>query len=294
MTMHPGLEITLPSDREIAMTRQFDAPRELVFEAYTRPELLKRWLGVFGGWSFAVCEVDLRVGGAYRYVWRHADGMEMGMGGVFREIVRPERIVSTEKFDHAWYEGECLDTLTLTENGGRTTLTIRMQYDSKTIRDSVLASPMKSGMEAGFNALDALVSTLPPPRSLGRSIRAVVIGFIAVAVLSLGTDQLLHVLGVYPPWGVPMYDPMLNLLALAYRCLYTVVGGYLTARFAPTRPMRHVWITAGIGTLFGTMGVVAGMTHDLGPIWYPILIVVTAVPCLWFGGSLFTRGTSAR
>src|SRR6478752_2284371 len=105
MKLHRELEITLPSDREIEMTRRFDAPRALVFDAYTRPELLRRWLGVFGGWSFATCEVDLRVGGSYRYVWRHVDGMEMGMGGVYREVVRPERVVSTEKFDHAWYEG---------------------------------------------------------------------------------------------------------------------------------------------------------------------------------------------
>jgi len=290
MNTMPGLEVTLQSDREFAMTRTFDAPRELVFEAYTRPELLRRWLGVFGGWSFAVCEVDLRVGGAYRYVWRHTDGMEMGMGGTFQEIVRPERIVSTEKFDHAWYEGNCVDTLTLTESAGRTTLTIRMLYDSKAIRDSVLASPMKSGMEAGFNALAAVLAPRPASKSLGRSIGAIALGFFAVALLSLGTDQVLHLLGVYPPWGVPMYDPMLNLLALAYRCVYTVAGGFLTARFAPDRPMRHVWITAGIGTFFGVMGVVAGMTHDLGPIWYPILIVVTAIPCLWLGGRLFTRG----
>src|ERR1700716_4401588 len=90
------LQVTTPSDREIAMTRVFDAPRSLVFDAFTKPELLKRWLGVLGGWTFAVCEVDLKVGGKYRYVWRGKDGREMGMGGVYREIVRPERIVSTE------------------------------------------------------------------------------------------------------------------------------------------------------------------------------------------------------
>jgi hypothetical protein len=218
----------------------------------------------------------------------------MGMGGVYREVVRPERIVSTEVFDQSWYEGKCLDTLTLTESGGRTTLTLRLLYDSKAIRDAVVAGPMKTGMEAGFNALEALVATLPAPKSIGRSVGAVALGFFVVAALSLGTDQVLHVLHVYPPWTVPMYDPMLNLLALAYRCVYTVLGGYLTARFAPKAPMRHVWITAAIGTFFGLMGVVAGLTHDLGPIWYPILIVVTAVPCLWFGGSLFTRGQSAR
>ena len=93
------LQVTTPSEREIAMTRVFDAPRRLVFDAWTRPELLKRWLGVRGGWSFAVCEVDLRVGGAYRFVWRGPNGKEMGMGGVYREIVPPERLVATELFD---------------------------------------------------------------------------------------------------------------------------------------------------------------------------------------------------
>ena len=80
------LQVSTPSDRELAMTRVFDAPRSMVFDAWTKPELLKRWLGVFGGWTFAVCEVDLRVGGKYRFVWRGKDGNEMGMGGVYREI----------------------------------------------------------------------------------------------------------------------------------------------------------------------------------------------------------------
>src|SRR5882672_7435090 len=98
------LQITLPSDREIAMTRVFEAPRRLVFDAHTKPELIKRWLGVRAGWSMPVCEVDLRVGGKYRYVWTKNDGTyEMGMGGVFREVAAPERVVSSEKFDQAWY-----------------------------------------------------------------------------------------------------------------------------------------------------------------------------------------------
>src|SRR5713101_1933605 len=97
------LKLSARGDREIAMTRVFDAPRKLVFDAYTKPELLKRWLGVFGGWSLAVCEVDLRVGGSYRYVWHGADGRKMAMRGVYREIVPAERIVSTETFDEPWY-----------------------------------------------------------------------------------------------------------------------------------------------------------------------------------------------
>src|SRR5438093_5936524 len=93
------LQITTPSDRELAMTRVFDAQGRLVFDALTKPDLVRRWLLGPDGWSMPVCEIDLRVGGNLRYLWRHADGREMGMRGVFREIVRPERLVHTEVFD---------------------------------------------------------------------------------------------------------------------------------------------------------------------------------------------------
>jgi uncharacterized protein YndB with AHSA1/START domain len=157
---NPGtLTVTTPSDREIALTRVFDAPRHLVFEAYTKPELLKRWLGVHGGWSWAVCEVDLKVGGAYRYVWRGPDGAEMGMGGVFREVVVPERIVATEAFDQSWYPGSAVSTVTLVEQGGRTTLTLTVRYESKEARDAVLKSPMEQGVAAGFDKLAELLPT---------------------------------------------------------------------------------------------------------------------------------------
>src|SRR5467141_3189608 len=105
-----NLKLSARGDREIVMTRVFDAPRRLVFDAYTKPELLKRWLGVFGGWSMPVCEVDLRVGGTYRWVWRGADGREMGVRGVYREIFSFNHTANTEKFDEAWYPGESLIT----------------------------------------------------------------------------------------------------------------------------------------------------------------------------------------
>lgn len=153
------LQITTPSDREIAMTRVFDAPRNLVFDAWTKPELLKRWLGVFGGWSFVVCEVDLRVGGAYRYVWRGAKGNEMGMGGIFREIVRPERIVCTEKFDESWYPGDAVDTTTFVEKGGRTTVTTTVLYATRAARDGVLKSPMESGVAKSYDKLAEVLAS---------------------------------------------------------------------------------------------------------------------------------------
>src|SRR5579871_818804 len=93
-----NLVVSAHGEREIVMTRTFDAPRALVFEAYTTPEYVRRWLLGPDGWTMPVCEIDLRVGGRYRYVWRHADGREMGMGGLYKEITTPERIVSTETF----------------------------------------------------------------------------------------------------------------------------------------------------------------------------------------------------
>ncbi len=161
MTTYAGtLKVTTPSDREVALSRVFDAPARLIFDAYTKPELLQRWLGVQPGWTFAVCEIDLRVGGTYRWVWRGPDGMEMGMGGVYREVVRPERIVATEKFDQSWYEGDGVVTTTFDEQDGKTTLTITVLYQSKDVRDAVLQSPMESGVALGFDNLAALLPTL--------------------------------------------------------------------------------------------------------------------------------------
>jgi uncharacterized protein YndB with AHSA1/START domain len=156
--MHTGkLKVTAHGDREIVMSRVFNAPRHLVWDAFTRPELVKRWLLGPHGWSMPVCEIDLRVGGSYRYVWRHTDGREMGMGGVYREIKIPERVVATEKFDEAWYPGEAVGTLLLVEQAGRTTATQTMLYDSPQTRDAVLKSPMETGVAASYDRLETLV-----------------------------------------------------------------------------------------------------------------------------------------
>jgi uncharacterized protein YndB with AHSA1/START domain len=152
------LTITTPSDREIAMTRVFAAPARLVYDAHTKPELLKRWLGVFGGWSLSTCEIDLRVGGKYRWVWSKASGTEMGMGGTYQELVTNARIVANEAFDNPWYEGQCLVTTEFVETDGKTTLTATMRYDSKKIRDGVLKSPMETGIVASYDKLAALLA----------------------------------------------------------------------------------------------------------------------------------------
>ena len=122
---------------------------------------------------------------------------------------------------------------------------------------------------------------------MARSILAVAAGFVAVAGFSLATDQLFHILDVYPPWGQPMYETADNVLALSYRIVYTVLGGFITARLAPRAPMRHVIILGLIGLAAGTAGAIAAITMaDLGPNWYPIAIAVTGFPCTWLGGRL--------
>ncbi len=153
-----ALQVTTPSEREIALTRVFHAPRRLVWEAHTKPELVKKWCFGPDGWSLVVCEIDLRVGGRFRYVWQHAEKPEMGMGGEYREIVPQSRIVNTEQFDQAWYSGDAVVTTTFEERGGKTTLTCTILYDTKEIRDAVLKSPMKDGMELGYDRLEALLA----------------------------------------------------------------------------------------------------------------------------------------
>jgi uncharacterized protein YndB with AHSA1/START domain len=155
-----NLKVTARGDREIVMTRVFDAPRRLVFDAMSKPELVKQWLLGPPGWSMPVCEIDLRVGGAYRYVWRRdKDGSEMGMGGVYREVKAPERVVATEKFDEAWYPGEAVGTLVLSEQGGKTTVTQTVLYQSREARDGVLKSGMESGVAASYDRLERLLAT---------------------------------------------------------------------------------------------------------------------------------------
>ena len=155
--MTRSLTITALGELEIVMQRTFDAPRQHVFDAWTQPELLQQWLGVRGGWTMPVCEIDLRVGGVYRYVWRNEGGDEMGVRGEYRKIVAPECIVCTEVFDDPWYAGEALITNVLEEADGATLCTLTMRYESKETRDMVLASPMESGVAEGYLVLDKLL-----------------------------------------------------------------------------------------------------------------------------------------
>ena len=156
MKTYGKMQMTTPSDREIAMTREFDAPRALIWDCWTKPELVSRWLLGPDGWSFAVCDMDLRAGGTYRWVWqRDASGERMGMGGVFREVTPPQRLVATEAFDEPWYQGEAIVTTIFSElDGGRTRVTQTMLLESKEARDGVLQSGMETGVERSYERLE--------------------------------------------------------------------------------------------------------------------------------------------
>ena len=152
------LTVTTPTDREILMTRVFDAPRQLVFDVWTNPEHLPHWLLGPEGWTMPVCEVDLRPGGAWHFVWRRSDGTEMEMRGVYREITPPERLVSTESWGGSW--PETVNTLTLVENDGKTTVTLTILYPSKEARAAALQTGMKDGVAMSFDRLAECLRTM--------------------------------------------------------------------------------------------------------------------------------------
>jgi uncharacterized protein YndB with AHSA1/START domain len=154
------VKVAATGDREIVMTREFKASRNMIFEAWTKPELVKRWLVGPEGWVMSVCQINLKIGGAYRYEWfKEATGERMGMGGEYREIVPSEKIVATEKFDMAWYPGSAIVTTKLAEKGGVTTVETTVTYDTKEARETVLRSPMETGIEASYTQLDKLIAT---------------------------------------------------------------------------------------------------------------------------------------
>jgi uncharacterized protein YndB with AHSA1/START domain len=158
--MRSALEVTTPSDREIFFRRVFNAPKTLVFDCHTKPELVRRWLFGPAGWTMPVCRIDLRVGGEFRYEWRHTDGRTMGMGGVFREVVAPSRLVHTEIFDEDWTGGETVATTVFEEKAGRTVMSLAVLYATKEARDGALRTPMADGMEAGYARLDDILAAM--------------------------------------------------------------------------------------------------------------------------------------
>jgi uncharacterized protein YndB with AHSA1/START domain len=159
MTNTGSLKVTTRSDREIVLTRDFDAPRRLVFDAWTKPALLMRWFGA-RGWNLVVCEVDLRVGGTWRFVSRGPGGTTMGHGGVYREVVPPDRLVYTEVYDDQSYAGESLITQAFVEQDGRTTVTSTVLYPSREALDIVTRYPMERGVTESYNRLAELLAEM--------------------------------------------------------------------------------------------------------------------------------------
>jgi uncharacterized protein YndB with AHSA1/START domain len=155
-----SFKVSTPGDRDILIARDFHAPRPLVFDAFTRPELVRRWLLGPPGWTMPVCDIDLKVGGRYRYVWRKDGAPDMGMGGVFREIVTPERLVATERFDEAWYPGEALNTTVFAQHGDVTSVEITIRYESQAARDTASRSGMDQGMAAGYQRLEEFLAAM--------------------------------------------------------------------------------------------------------------------------------------
>jgi uncharacterized protein YndB with AHSA1/START domain len=155
--MSAALTVTHPSDNAVTVSRSFDAPADLVFACHTQPKLVQRWQLGPPGWTMPVCEIDLRVGGVYRYVWRSdADGSEFGFTGRYREIAVPSLIVHTEAMIGT--PGEAVVTTIFEERAGRTTLTLTMSFESREVRDQVLLTGMTDGMAQSYDRLDQLLA----------------------------------------------------------------------------------------------------------------------------------------
>ena len=152
-------KVTLPTDEQILITREFDAPKHLVYKAYTTPELVKRWWNAKRG-EVTVAEIDLRVGGKWRYVMVTEDGFEVGFQGEYREIVPNERLVSTELYEGAPDGEPTLNTLTLTETDGRTAMTILVEAPSRDVRDAIIDSGMEAGMQDAMDLLEEVAISL--------------------------------------------------------------------------------------------------------------------------------------
>ena len=154
--------VTLPNDRDVVVVRNFNAPRALVFDAWTKPALVQRWMLGPPGWTMPVCEMDVRPGGKFNWRWRSEEsGSEFGFSGEFREVERPSRIVHVERFDPGdvgGEMGEAVVTSVLTEKGGVTTMTMTIRYESKAVRDAALKTGMTDGMEMSYQKLDELLA----------------------------------------------------------------------------------------------------------------------------------------
>jgi len=158
MTGTRAMQVTTNGETDVVVTRVFDASRALVFDCFTRPELVPRWLLGPPGWTMPVCEIDLRVGGRYHYVWRNPERGDMGVSGTYRELAPPERIVHTELFDEDWSKGGAVVTTVFTEADGKTMVTMTIRFTSAEAREAALATGMTRGMAQSYDRLDEVLA----------------------------------------------------------------------------------------------------------------------------------------
>ena len=161
MSFSTTLAVSTPSDLEVVIERMFDAPADMVFDCYTKPDLVRRWMTGMDGWSLSTCDIDLRPGGTYRYIWSGPDDASMGLTGVFHEIERPTRLLTTETFDDDFGMGKMLiDAGFAAAENERTRLKQVITYQSRAQRDASLETGMTDGMSISFASLDALLADL--------------------------------------------------------------------------------------------------------------------------------------
>ena len=152
------VEVTTPSETSVAVTRVFEAPAQLVWDAHTKPDLIRRWMTGYEGWDMPVCDVDFRVGGAYRYEWSHPTEQGFAATGSFEEIEEPSRLVPVVRMDG--FVGEARTVMTLHEHDARTTMTLVMHFGSQEARDGAIATGMTDGMSYSYDVLDDLLASL--------------------------------------------------------------------------------------------------------------------------------------
>jgi uncharacterized protein YndB with AHSA1/START domain len=157
MSDQENTNFTTPGEHDLVMTRVFDAPRALVFDAWTKAEMLRRWLLGPEGWSMPVCEIDLRVGGGYRFTWRNGEGNEFGLSGEYREIVPGEKLIATERFEPAWYPGGATVSTVLSEQDGKTVATTTVRYDQPEARKRALEINMTKGVATSYDRMEKML-----------------------------------------------------------------------------------------------------------------------------------------
>jgi uncharacterized protein YndB with AHSA1/START domain len=158
MSRAETFRLSRSNECELLIERVFAAKVDRVFDAFTRPDLVRRWLLGPPGWTMPVCEIDLRVGGAYRYVWSKSGIPDMGMGGIYQSLTPGRMIIASEKFDEAWYPGEAIVTTSFIEQSDLTQVSMRVRYESSEACDLASSSGMEQGMAAGFDRLAQLLA----------------------------------------------------------------------------------------------------------------------------------------